>query len=324
MKFFVTTVKKACYSLILLLSVIILNFLLIHIAPGDPVQTIIGEMGGATPEIIEKMRSSYGLDKPIYEQLIIYLKKVTVADFGYSFYFNEPVYDLISQRVFATVLLAFSALSLAVTTGTFLGVTAARKPNGLFNQLISALALFGYSAPVFWIGLMLLIMFASFFPIFPVSGMYDVTMEYGALRRLVDILHHLILPMVTLSVVYLAMYSRMSRASMMDVLGSDYIRTARAKGLSENAVIYKHALKNSILPVITMAGLQMGYLLSGSVLVETVFAWPGLGRLAYESILRRDYPTTLGLLFFSTLIVVVANFTTDLCYRLVDPRIKVE
>lgn len=324
MKFIVTTAKKIFYSLTLLLSVIVLNFFLIHIAPGDPVQTIIGEMGGATPELIENMRASYGLDKPIYLQLLIYLKKVIFGDFGYSFYFNEPVYDLISQRVFATVLLAFTALALAVAAGTFFGVTAARNPTGILNQVTSALALFGYSAPVFWIGLMLLILFSSFLPIFPVAGMYDITKEYGTAKRALDILHHLFLPMITLALVYVAMYSRMSRASMLDVIGSDYIRTARAKGLSENAVIYKHALRNAILPVLTMAGLQMGYLLSGSVLVETVFAWPGLGRLAYESILRRDYPTTLGLLFFSTLIVVIANFVTDFCYRLIDPRIKIE
>jgi peptide/nickel transport system permease protein len=151
--------------------------------------------------------------------------------------------------------------------------------------------------------------------------MYNVALEGGRLARTFDILHHLILPMVTLSIIYLAQYSRLARASMLDVLGSDYIRTARAKGVSERMVIYKHALKNAILPIVTMAGLQMSYLFSGAILVETVFNWPGLGRLAFESILRRDHPTILGILFFSTFIVIVANLLTDLSYRLIDPRI---
>jgi len=153
--------------------------------------------------------------------------------------------------------------------------------------------------------------------------MYNVVLEGGRLARMFDILHHLVLPMVTLGVIYLAQYSRLGRASMLDVMGSDYIRTARAKGVSEHGVVYRHALKNAVLPIITMAGLQMSHLFSGAILVETVFNWPGLGRLAFESILRRDHPTILGILFFSTFIVIAANLLTDLSYRLIDPRIKV-
>lgn len=321
MKFFTILAKRGLYACSLLIAVLVLNFLLIHLAPGDPAEVIAGVMGGATPEVIHEIRVTYGLDKPVIVQLAVYLKKVAGGNLGYSYYFNRPVTELIMQRVPATVLLVISALIVALCLGTFLGVLASKKPNGAFSHIITIFSLFGYSAPIFWTGIMLLILLASWIPLFPVSGMYDVALSSGGIQRVLDILHHLILPMLTLGIVYLAQYSRLARASMLDVLGADYIRTARAKGVSEKGVVYKHALKNAILPIITMAGLQMSYLFSGAVLVETVFNWPGLGRLAFESILRRDYPTILGILFFSTFIVIIANLLTDLLYRLVDPRI---
>jgi peptide/nickel transport system permease protein len=321
MRLLTTFIKRVLYACILLVAVLVLNFVLIHLAPGDPAEVIVGEMGGATEEILAEIRAAYGLDKPFIEQLLVYLGRVAGGDLGHSFYFNQPVTDLILQRVPATILLVLSALMLAVYVGTFLGVLAAKKPTGMLSHFVTIFALIGYSAPVFWTGMMLLILFASWIPLFPVTGMYDVTLEGGWFAKAVDILHHLVLPMLTLGIIYLAQYSRLGRASMLDVLGSDYIRTARAKGVSERMVIYKHALKNAILPIVTMAGLQMSYLFSGAVLVETVFNWPGLGRLAFESILRRDHPTILGILFFSTFIVIIANLLTDLSYRLIDPRI---
>ena len=227
------------------------------------------------------------------------------------------------DRLGATILLVLTSLILAIVVGTFLGVFASQNPDGILSHFVTLLALLGYSAPVFWTGIMLLILLAA--PpvdMFPVSGMYDVTREGGAISYIFDVLHHLILPVVTLSTIYLAFYSRLSRASMLDVLGADYIRTARAKGLSERVVVYKHALRNGILPVVTFAGLQFSQLFSGAVLVEAVFSWPGLGTLAFDSIGRRDTPTLLGILFFSALIVIVANLLTDLSYRLIDPRIK--
>jgi len=317
-----TILKRIAYGLILLVAVIVLNFILIHLAPGDPAETIAGEMGGATAEMLASIRATYGLDKPLYEQLWLYLSRVAQGDLGQSFYFNTAVTDLILQRLPATLLLVISALLLAIVLGTLMGVIAARKPNGWFSHFITILALVGYSAPVFWTGLMLVILLASVFPIFPVSGMYDVTLQGSGLLYVLDVLHHLVLPMLTLAIIYLAQYSRLARASMLDVLGSDYIRTARAKGLAENVVVYKHALRNAVLPVVTIAGLQFGQILSGAVLVETVFNWPGLGRLAFDSILRRDHPTILGILFFSAMLVVIVNILTDFTYRLIDPRIK--
>jgi len=321
MRLLSTFLKRVLYAAILLFAVLVLNFVLIHLAPGDPAEVIAGEMGGTTEELLAQIRATYGLDKPLSEQLMIYLGKVAQGDLGNSFFYNMPVTDLILPRVGATLLLVITALMLSVFMGTFLGVLASKKPGGSLSNFVTVFSLLGYAAPVFWTGIMLLILFASWLPIFPVSGMYDVTVEGGMWVKLFDILHHLILPMLTLGIIYLAQYSRLSRASMLDVLGSDYIRTARAKGVSERMVIYKHALKNAVLPVVTMAGLQMSYLFSGAILVETVFNWPGLGRLAFESILRRDHPTILGILFFSTFIVIIANLLTDLSYRLIDPRI---
>ena len=223
----------------------------------------------------------------------------------------------------ATLLLVLSAVLAAFGIGTTLGVLASRRPNGLLSQAITVISLVGFAAPVFWTGIMLIILLASVFPLFPIAGMRAVDAgPSGGLADLLDVLHHLVLPTLTLALVYVAQYCRLARASMLDVLGSDYIRTARAKGLAERVVLYKHALRNAVLPVVTMLGLQFGNLLAGAVLVETVFNWPGLGRLAFESVLRRDYPTILGVLLFSSIIVIVMNQLTDLAYRLIDPRIR--
>ena len=192
----------------------------------------------------------------------------------------------------------------------------------MLSHGVTIFALLGFSAPVFWTGIMLIILFCSIFPIFPVAGMVDVTVEGGWFVKALDVLYHLFLPMVTLASIFLALYSRLARASMLDVLGTDYVRTAQAKGLSEFQVVYKHALRNALGPVVTLAGLQFSGIVSGAVLVETVFSWPGLGTLAFQSITARDAPMVLGILFFSSLVVIVANLVTDLVYSFIDPRIR--
>jgi len=322
MQFLTLIGRRIAWGLGLLVAVLVLNFTLIHIAPGDPADVIAGEMGGATQESLAQIRAAYGLDRPFLEQLGVYVARVAQGDLGYSFYFNRPVTDLILERLWPTILLVVTSLLFAVFLGTFLGVYAAKKPTGIVSHLVTVLALVGYALPVFWTGIMLLILFASWIPLFPVSGMYDISGPREGLTYVLDVLHHLVLPVVTLSTIYLAIYSRLARASMLDVQGADYIRTARAKGLRQGKVIYKHALRNAVLPVVTYAGLQFSHLLSGAVLVETVFSWPGLGTLAFDSLLRRDSPTLLGILFFSALIVIVVNLLTDLSYRLIDPRIR--
>ena len=314
--------SRLLQGLALVLAVVVLNFVLVHAAPGDPVETIAGASGGMSPELMAELRTQYGLDRPLPVQLGVYLGKVLRGDLGYSYFFNLPVTQMIAERVPATLLLVLSSVLLAFVVGTALGVLSSRRPNGLLSQFITVLSLVGFAAPVFWIGIMLVILLASVFPILPVAGMRSIDATGGGLADVLDVAHHLVLPTITLSLVYLAQYSRLARSSMLDVLGSDFIRTARAKGLAERVVLYKHALRNALLPVVTVLGLQFGNVLAGAILVETVFNWPGLGRLAFESVLRRDYPTILGVLLFSSVVVVVMNQLTDLCYRFIDPRIK--
>ena len=314
--------QRLLQAFLLVAAVVVLNFALVHAAPGDPVETIAGASGGMSEELKAELRASYGLDKPLPVQLGVYLSRVVQLDLGYSYFFNLPVSGLIAERVPAMLLLVVCSVLWAFLAGTALGVLAARKPNGWLSQTITVLSMVGFAAPVFWSGMMLVILFAAVIPIFPISDMRSVDASGGGWRDVLDVAHHLVLPSVTLGLVYLAQYSRLARASMLEVLGSDFVRTARAKGLAEHVVLYKHALRNAVLPVITVLGLQFGNVMAGAILVETVFNWPGLGRLAYEAVLRRDYPTVLGVLLFSSVVVLVMNQLTDLAYRLVDPRIK--
>ncbi|OWJ90371.1 ABC transporter permease [Paracoccus yeei] len=321
MPMFRRILRQLLYAAALILAVLVLNFLLIQLAPGDPAEVIAGEMGGASAEVMAAIREQYGLDKPLLTQLGLYLGRALQGDLGMSYYYNRPVVDLILSRLGPTMLLVATALGFALIVGTRLGMLASRNPRGIASAVVTVLSLIGYSAPVFWTGLMLVILFAAKIPLFPVAGMIDVVKQGGTLMRALDIAHHLVLPGLTLGLVYLAQYSRLTRASMLEVLGADYIRTARAKGVSEKLVFRRHAFRNAMLPVVTVAGMQFGAIISGAVLVETVFSWPGLGTLAFQSILARDYPTVLGILFFSTLIVIIANLLTDFVSRLLDPRL---
>ena len=324
MRFFRQLLSRVLQALALVLAVVVLNFILVHAAPGDPVETIAGVSGGMSPELMAQLRLQYGLDKPLYVQLAVYMGKVLSGDLGYSYFFNLPVASLIGERVPATLLLVLGAVLSAFVMGSTLGVLSARKPNGVLSQFITVLSMVGFAAPVFWMGIMLVILFASVFPILPVAGMRSIDSSGGGIADVLDVLHHLVLPTFTLGLVYLAQYSRLSRAAMLDVLGADFIRTARAKGLADRVVLYKHALRNALLPVVTVLGLQFGNVMAGAILVETVFNWPGLGRLAFESVLRRDYPTILGVLLFASIVVVVMNQVTDMVYRLIDPRINAQ
>jgi peptide/nickel transport system permease protein len=314
--------RRLLHAFLLILAVLVLNFFLIHAAPGDPADVIAGEMGGATEEMMADIRKTYGLDKPIYVQLGVYLGRALQGDLGQSFFYNAPVLDLVLGRAGATILLVTTALLFAIFVGTSLGVLASHKPKGIVSGLVTLVSVIGYSAPIFWTGLMLVILFAWVYPIFPISNMFDITKDTGFFGYILDVMHHLVLPSLTLGIVYLAQYARLTRASMLEILSSDYIRTARAKGVAETKVYGHHALRNAVLPVVTIAGLQFGSIISGAVLVETVFSWPGLGTLAFDSILARDYPTVLGILFFSSVLVILANLVTDFVYRLVDPRIR--
>lgn len=314
--------QRLFYGLLLIAGVVILNFFLIHAAPGDAAEVIAGEMGGITEEMMAEIRARYGLDQPILVQLGVYLGNILTGDLGVSYHFNRPVTELILDRLGPTILLALSAQLFAMVIGVILGTLASRKPQGPLSAFVAVFSTVGYAAPVFWTGLMLVILFSVVIPIFPVEGMVSARFRGSSFDYALNVLHHLALPAMTLGILFLAQYARLSRASMIEVLGADYIRTARAKGLGEGKVTFRHALRNAVLPILTIAGLQFGNLISGALLVETVFNWPGIGRLAFDSVLRRDYPTLLGVLFFASAVVVIANLLTDLSYRYADPRIR--
>jgi peptide/nickel transport system permease protein len=315
--------RRLSWAAGLLVAVLAINFMLIHAAPGDPASVIAGEMGGGDEAVMASIKKAYGLDQPLPVQFVTYIGKSVRGDLGQSYTYNRPVSGLILDRIGPTILLVLTALVIAIVAGTLLGVFASRRPDSFASAAVTVLSLIGYAMPVFWTGILLVILFGKVWPIMPIAGMRDVRQfGVGGWSAVVDVLHHLVLPALTLTIVYLAQYSRLARASMLEVLGSDYIRTARAKGLSEWVVTFKHALRNALIPVVTIAGLQFGHLISGAVLVETVFSWPGLGTLALEAILGRDYPTLLGVLTFSSMMVIAANLLTDLSYRWIDPRLR--
>ena len=314
---------RIAWSVGLILAVIVMCFSLVHLAPGDAALVIAGESGAGDPELIEQIREDLGLDDPYLVQLSRYVGDVVSGDFGTSYRFNEPVTSLIGDRIWPTILLVTTALLFAIVIGVLVGIFTARRPESPVSHGVTVFSLVGYSMPVFWTGYLLIIAFASNVRWFPVAGMRDVRFEGNRFEEWLDIAHHLVLPALTLGLIYLAQYSRLSRASMLEVLQSDYVRTARAKGLAERKVVYKHALRNAVIPVITIAGLQFGALLSGALLVETVFNWPGLGRLAADSVFQRDAPVLLGVLICSAVLVVVINILTDVVYRMIDPRIRV-
>jgi peptide/nickel transport system permease protein len=314
---------RIAWSVGLILAVIVMCFSLVHLAPGDAALVIAGESGAGDPELIEEIREDLGLDDSYLVQLSRYVGDVASGDLGTSYRFNESVTSLIGDRIWPTILLVMTALVFAIVIGVLVGVFTARRPESPVSHGVTVFSLVGYSMPVFWTGYLLIIAFASNVRWFPVAGMRDVRFEGNRFEEWLDIAHHLVLPALTLGLIYLAQYSRLSRASMLEVLQSDYVRTARAKGLAERKVVYKHALRNAVIPVITIAGLQFGALLSGALLVETVFNWPGLGRLAADSVFQRDAPVLLGVLICSAVLVVVINILTDVVYRMIDPRIRV-
>lgn len=318
--------KRLGEAFLLILAVIVFNFMLVHLAPGDVVDALSsGAFGDASEEVNARLREQLKLDQPVLVQLGSYVGNVLQGDLGYSPVAKSPVIDLILPRVGPTLLLALSSLTFAVLIGITIGTYAARKPESGFSHSMTVFSLIGFAMPVFWTGLLLLIVFGVWLGWVPISGMVDLRMSSsaGIFERLFDIAHHLILPMVSLGVIFLASFSRLARASMLEVLQSDYVRTARAKGLPERTVLYKHALRNGLIPILTVLGMEFGVLLSGAILVETVFAWPGLGRLAFTSVLTRDTSVLLGILTLVSITVIVANTLTDIIYRLIDPRLRV-
>ena len=304
-----------------LLAIATLNFVLLHMAPGDAADIIAGQMGHATPESVAALRQEFGLDKPLWQQYLIYVAKLATLDLGHSFVYQVPVSTLILDRLPATLALMIPALVIAIGLGVVLGVIAARNRGRWIDSVVSVGALVIYATPVFWLGLMLIVFFSIRLGVLPSGGATDVRAGYTGFAYAVDLARHLVLPVLTMALFYVAIYTRLMRASMLEVYSLDFITTARAKGVSEGAIAWRHTARNALLPVVTLAGLQFGHLLGGSVLVETVFGWPGLGRLVFDSLLQRDLNLLLGILFVSSVVVVLANLAADLTYGFLDPRI---
>lgn len=314
--------RRLLLAVPVVVAILILNFLLLHLAPGDAAQVLAGEAGSASPEYMAQLRQRFGLDRPLAIQLLFYAKNILTLDLGFSFRHNLPVLDLIAGRLWPTLLLMLTTLVVSVSTGIVLGLLAAARAGSWRDTMISILALVSYATPLFWVGLMLIVVFSLKLDWLPTSGMETVAAFHESWARVADIGRHLVLPALTLSLFYMALYVRLMRAAMLEQAGMDYVTTARAKGLSETRITLSHVLRNAVLPVVTMAGVQVGSLLGGSIVVESVFAWPGLGLLAFQSLFARDFNLLLGIFFFSACLVVAVNLAVDVVYTLLDPRIQ--
>jgi len=290
-----------------LFGVLVVVFLLLYVAPGDPVQAMVGER--ADPATIARLRTELRLDDPLPVQFAHYSWGILRGDFGRSYITNRPIIADIAERFPRTLLLATSAMLLAILIGVTVGVLAAIRPNSWFDRTALALTYLGISFPVYWVGLLLIVLFAVTLRWLPASG-------YGRLEFLV-------LPSLALGSRSIAYLARVTRSSMLEVLGADFVRTARAKGLSESAVLVRHALRNALIPVVTVIGLDFGAYLTGSILTETIFSWPGIGRYVVMAISRRDLPAVQGTVLFLSVIFVAVNLLTDLAYQRVDPRVRV-
>jgi peptide/nickel transport system permease protein len=326
--------RRAIALLPILLGVSAAAFLMIHLLPGDPATVYVGDH--ATPGSVERVQHEFGLDKPLPVQYGIYLWNALRGNFGQSLDSHREVLDEFGPRFPATIELTIGAITVALCLGVPIGILSAAKPNSIFDRLGMFVALAGVSIPVFWLGLMLIYIFSVYVHALPTSGQLGVNISLVPVTRIDildglltgnwaaagDALRHLILPSVTVGSIPTAIIARMTRASMLDALHQDYIRTARAKGLTGSAVVVGHGLRNALLPVVTVIGLQFGSFLTGAILTETIFSWPGVGRFMYDSILFRDYPVILaGILLFSLLFVLV-NLIVDVLYAFLDPRIR--
>ena len=329
-------VKRLAMLVPVMLGVSIIAFSLIHLAPGDPARTMLGER--ATQEQLNEIREKYGLDKPLYIQYGIWLNGVLHGDLGRSITTHDEVAKEIGDRFPNTMELAIAAMLFAVIVGVFAGIISATKQYSITDYTCMGVALFGISMPVFWLGIMLMMIFGVFLGWLPIGGRIDLLIPFqrvtgfmvfdsiitGNFPALISVLRHLVLPAIALGTIPMAMIARVSRSSMLEVLRQDFIRTERAKGLSERMVIYKHAVRNAMVPVVTVIGLNFGLLLAGAILTETVFSWPGIGRLVVNAVYERDYPLVVGCILVFAIVFVIVNLITDILYTRIDPRIQYE
>jgi peptide/nickel transport system permease protein len=298
--------RRILQSIVVLIGVSIVVFLLARLAPGDPATLMLAET--ASPDQIAAAREHYGFNDPLYEQYWLFMSRAVQGDFGDSLYYKEPALGVVMEAFPETAKLAFVAFLLAVGIALPLGVLAAIKRDTIWDFLAVGLSVLGQAAPSYWIGILLILFFSVRLQWLPSSG------DYGP--------EYIILPAITLAALLMAVLTRLTRAGMLDVLSEDYVRTARSKGLQEQSVLVRHALRNAMIPLITVMGLQLGSLLGGTVIVEQVFAWPGVGRLAINAISSRDYPVIQAVVFIVSVVFVLVNLAVDLLYGVLDPRIR--
>jgi peptide/nickel transport system permease protein len=319
--------RRLLQAVPLMLGVVVINFVLIHLAPGSFLELMTAENQVSDPATVELLRKTYGLEDPVWLQLLKYIWALMQFDFGFSYRQNMPVLQAITINLPATLLLMVSSIALAFAVGVAAGVVASMKVRTGWDTLVSVAAMFFFAAPSFWLGIMMIVLFAVKLGWMPVGGMATIGGlgggTGGLFGSILDILHHLILPTLALGLFYAAIYARVMRSSMLEVSQLDFVRTARAKGLSRRQVTIGHVLRNALLPVVTILGVQMGTVLAGSVVIESVFSWPGVGSLLFDSVSSRNYPVVLGIMVLGSLVVIVANIAVDLIYMWLDPRIEI-
>jgi peptide/nickel transport system permease protein len=313
-------IRRLIRAVPLVFVVIVVNFAIIHLAPGDPVAFLVSGMEYASAEFIAIKRAEVGLDKPLYQQFIIYLWGILRGDFGYSFIYAQPVLGVITSRLGSSLLLTASALIIEVVGGILLGILASKRPYSKLDNFVSVFSLVVYSMPFFWVGMLAILTLGLYLRLFPIQGM--VTPGLSGMRAYADVMWHLFLPATCLGLGRLGLYSRMTRASMLEVMRQDYILTAWAKGCDENAVFYRHAFRNAVLPIATLVAMRIGLLFTGAVLIESVFSWPGIGRLLYDSITARDYTMVQAIFIIFSLLTIFGNLVADILYAALDPRIR--
>ena len=319
LQYMLTRIAQGLLALMLIATV---NFLLIRAAPGDPVSVMAGEAGASDAQYVAQLRREFGLDKPLSTQLSTYLGRVATLDLGYSYRQQQPVLKLIAERLPATLLLTGSAFALSLLFGVVLGAMASKRVGSWLDSAITVVALVFYAMPLYWLAMMAVLVFTVQLDWLPGFGFFTVGSDATGLARAWDIAQHLVMPSLTLALFYMAVYARMTRASMLEVAQMDFVKTARAKGVHPGRIQRSHILRNALLPVVTLAGIQAGGMIGGAVLTETVFAWPGIGRLMFDALLQRDYNLLLGCFLVTAAVAVLFNLLTDLVYTLVDPRIE--
>ncbi|MBX3539226.1 MAG: ABC transporter permease [Chelatococcus sp.] len=320
----VYVLRRLIQAIPMAFAIILVNFVLLKLTPGDLVDVMAGESGSATPEYMDSLRKLYGLDIPVHEQFFNYIYNILHFDLGYSFRQNMAVIDLISERLPATILLSVTAIVFALIVGVAFGAIAARYRGGLLDEAISVISTMGFATPLFWVGLMLIVLFSIELRWLPSAGLVTIGASYaGYWDEMRDVAVHLVLPALTLSLFFLSIYVRITRSAMLEVYGLDFVRTARAKGVGGLRLILRHVLRNALLPIVTITGLQVGAIFGGTIVTETVFGWPGVGRLAHEAVFSRDVNLLLGIFLCSSMIVIVVNLFVDLLYAVLDPRVEV-